>query len=125
MSTRCAAIATLSPIYSEGAWPTRASGIGERSQHAVAGDEIAIRVDGLQTDTRGDGREMRPPRLIVSLSPHNTIASMNRSLPPRPQPQPHLSNSSRVSGETVRTCPPIPPSSRQRPKRHRPCCFFH
>jgi hypothetical protein len=43
MSTRCAATATLSPICSEGARPTRASGIGERGQHAVAGREIAIR----------------------------------------------------------------------------------
>src|SRR5216684_6159044 len=60
MSTPCAATATPSPICSEGARHTRASGIGERGQHAVAGDEIAIRVDGLQTDMRGAGREVRP-----------------------------------------------------------------
>jgi hypothetical protein len=29
------------------------------------------------------------------------------------------------SGEAIRIRPPIPPSSRQRRKRHRPCCVFH
>jgi len=60
MSMPCAATATPSPICSEGGWHTRASGIGERGQHAVAGGEIAICVDGLQTDMRGTGREVRP-----------------------------------------------------------------
>ena len=60
MSTRCAATATLWPICSEGERHTRASGIGERGQHTVAGGEITIRVDGLQTDMRGAGREVRP-----------------------------------------------------------------
>src|SRR4051812_14335517 len=60
MSARCADTATLSPIYSEGAWHARTSGIGERGQHAVAGGEITIGVDGLQTDMRGAGREVRP-----------------------------------------------------------------
>src|SRR6266566_6231154 len=60
MSTRCAATAKSSRICSEGGRHTRTSGIGERGQHAVAGGEIAIRVDGLQTDMRGAGREVRP-----------------------------------------------------------------
>jgi hypothetical protein len=60
MSTRCAATATPSPICSERERHTRASGIGERGQHAVAGGEITIRVDRLQTNMRGAGREVRP-----------------------------------------------------------------
>src|ERR1700730_970994 len=60
MSTRCAATATLSRICSEGERHTRASGIGERGQHAVAGGEITIRVNGLQTYMRGAGGEMPP-----------------------------------------------------------------
>src|SRR5215475_4665932 len=73
MSVRCAATATPSPICSEGGRQTRVSGIGERPQHAVAGGEIAIRVDGLQTDMRGAGREVRPQAVPdrIGVAPQN------------------------------------------------------
>ena len=73
MSTRCAATATPSPICSEGGRHTRAPGIDERGQHAVAGGEIAIRVDELQTDMRGAGREVRPQAAPdrVGVAPQN------------------------------------------------------
>src|SRR4051812_31182405 len=60
MSTRCAATATPSPICSEGGRHTRASGIGKRGQHAVAGGEIAILVDRRHTDMLSAGREVCP-----------------------------------------------------------------
>ena len=59
MSMRCAATVTLSLICSEGSRHTRASGIGERGQHAIAGGEITIRVDRLHTDMGGAGRKVR------------------------------------------------------------------
>ena len=45
------------------------SGIGERGQHAVAGGEIAIGVDRLQTDMGGAGRKMRPQAAPAPLIP--------------------------------------------------------
>lgn len=36
------------------------SRIGKRGQHFVTGGEIAVRMDGLQADMRGAGREVRP-----------------------------------------------------------------
>src|SRR6266513_3825847 len=73
MLTPCVATATPSPICSEWRRRTRASGIGERGQHAVAGGEIAIRVDGLQTDMRGAGREVRPQAALdrVRIAPQD------------------------------------------------------
>ena len=42
-------------------------------RNAVAGGEIAIRVNGLQTDMRGASREMRPPAALdrVGVAPQD------------------------------------------------------
>ena len=69
MLTPCAATATLSPICSEGKRRRRASGIGERGQHAVASGEIAVRVDRLQTDMGGAGRKVRAQAAPAPLIP--------------------------------------------------------
>ena len=59
MSARCAATATLSPTCFE--MPAhRGSGIGEDTQHAVAGREIAIGMNRLQADMGRAGSEVRP-----------------------------------------------------------------
>ena len=67
MSTRCAATATPSPTCSERR--SRALSIGERRHDAIAGGEIAIRVNRLQTDMRGTGRKMRPQAAPAPLIP--------------------------------------------------------
>src|SRR6476659_10812065 len=70
MSARCAATATPSSICSKGCV---ASGVGERGQHAVAGGEIAVGVDGLQADMRGARREVLSQAALdrVGIAPEN------------------------------------------------------
>ena len=72
MLTPCVATATLSPICSEGERGTHAPQVSG-GQQAVAGGEIAICVDGLQTDMRGAGREVRPQAAPdrVGVAPQN------------------------------------------------------
>src|SRR5258708_16472456 len=83
MSTRCAATAKSSRICSEGGRHTRASGIGERGQHAVAGGEIAIRVDGPLDCRRSQAHQVNqaivlPP--LLALTGDNTVPCQHGTL---------------------------------------------